>query len=144
MSAHTPTGSIAGQAAITGVVPMVHVIDVERSVEFYRQLGFEVGNRIPASGLMQWAWLYAPTAADWKRGPNIMLTRSECAIDAAAQQVLFYLYATDLKSLHSMLLAQGVAASDISHPEYLPEGEFRIEDPDGYTLMIAQSGSDTP
>src|SRR5687768_2623986 len=99
-------------APITGFVPMIHVGDVERSAEFYRLLGFEVGNRVPAAGPMHWAWLYAPRAADWKRGPNLMLTRSECAIDASAQEVLFYLYAEDLKSLRSSLLANGVNAGE--------------------------------
>jgi catechol 2,3-dioxygenase-like lactoylglutathione lyase family enzyme len=122
----------------------VHVLDVERSIEFYRLLGFDLGNRVPAAGAMHWAWLYAPKASDWKRGPNIMLTRSECAIDADAQRVLFYIYATDLKALHATLLAKGLAAGAISHPEYLPAGEFCIADPDGYTLMIAQSAADTP
>lgn len=28
--------------------------------------------------------------------------------------------------------------------QYLPDGEFMIHDPDGYTLMIAQSAADTP
>jgi catechol 2,3-dioxygenase-like lactoylglutathione lyase family enzyme len=132
------------RAPITGLVAMIHVGDVERSAEFYRLLGFEVGNRVPAAGPMHWAWLYAPGAADWKRGPNLMLTRSEGAIDASAQEVLFYLYAEDLKSLRSRLLAKGVTASEISYPDYLPNGECRVQDPDGYTLMIAQSAADTP
>jgi hypothetical protein len=42
------------------------------------------------------------------------------------------------------LLAKGLNAGEISYPDYLPNGEFRLEDPDGYTLMIAQSAADTP
>src|SRR5262245_46951687 len=83
---------------ISSVVPMIHVEDVERSVEFYRLLGFRVGNRVPPAGPVHWAWLYSPAAADWKRGPNLMLTRSPCPIDAKAQEVLFYLYAADLRA----------------------------------------------
>ena len=131
-------------APISGLVPMIHVTDVERSAEFYRLLGFEIGNYVPPAGRMHWAWLYAPLAADWKRGPNLMLTRSECAIDGSEQEVLFYLYAADLPSLRSMLLSKGVGAGEITYPEYLPNGEFRVQDPDGYTLMIAQSAADTP
>lgn len=123
---------------------MIHVLDVERSAEFYRLLGFEIGNYVPRTGTKHWAWLYAPTAADWKRGPNLMVTRSECAIDASTQEVLFYLYAADLKSLRAGLLAKGVSAGEITYPDYLPNGELRVTDPDGYTLMIAQSGPDTP
>ncbi|HVL69675.1 MAG TPA: VOC family protein [Vicinamibacterales bacterium] len=131
-------------APVTGLVPMSHVSDIERSVAFYRLLGFEIGNFVPHTGPMHWAWLYAPAAPDWKRGPNLMLTRSARRIDAGAQEVLFYLYAADLKALRRTLLDHGVTAGEIDYPDYLPKGEFRTADPDGYTLMIAQSASDTP
>jgi catechol 2,3-dioxygenase-like lactoylglutathione lyase family enzyme len=130
-------------AAIRGLVPMIHVQDVERSAAFYQLLGFEIGNRVPRSGPMGWAWLYSRHAADWKIGPNLMLTRAEGRIDAS-EQVLFYLYASDLKNLRGALVMQGVTATDISHLEYLPAGECRVQDPDGYTVMIAQSTSETP
>ena len=129
---------------ITGIVPMIHVADPERSIAFYRLLGFEVGNRVPPVGKPHWAWLYQPNAANWKRGANLMIARSECAINAEGQAVLFYLYATDLVALRNRLLADGAKVSEISHPEYLPEGEFKMADPDGYCLMVAQSGRDTP
>ncbi len=131
-------------APVRGLVPMIHVYDVERSIEFYRLLGFEVGNKVPPGGRLHWAWLYAPKVPEWRHGPNLMLTRSECAINADAQEVLFYLYATRLTSLRNDLLLKGLKASEISYPEYLPQGEFRMQDPDGYCLMIAQSGPDTP
>jgi catechol 2,3-dioxygenase-like lactoylglutathione lyase family enzyme len=144
MSPTTETGPAAEGAPISGLVPMIHVADMERSVAFYRLIGFEIGNYVPREGPMHWAWLYAPKAADWKRGPNLMLTRSPCPIDASAQEALFYLYAADLTSLRSVVLANGVAAGEIEYPDYLPKGEFRVQDPDGYTLMIAQSTTDTP
>ena len=125
---------------VTGLVPMIHVADPERSIAFYRLLGFEVGNRVPPAGPIGWAWLYQPNAANWKHGANLMITKSEREIKADAQDVLFYLYATDLKATCKQLMAEGVRVSEISHPEYLPEGEFRTADPDGYCLMAAQSG----
>ena len=131
-------------APITGLVPMIHVLDMERSVAFYRLLGFEIGNYVPREGPIHWAWLYAPRAPNWKRGPNLMLTRAECAIDAEAQESLFYLYATDLKAIRQTLLDAGFKAGEIEFPAYLPDGEFCIKDPDGYTLMIAQTAADTP
>jgi catechol 2,3-dioxygenase-like lactoylglutathione lyase family enzyme len=140
----SPQHATPDAAPISGLVPMIHVADVERSAGFYRRLGFEIGNRVPRSGSMQWAWLYAPKAADWKRGPNLMLSRSSRPIDSAAQDVLFYLYAVDLEALRRALLADGVAVSEITYPEYLPNGECCVKDPDGYTLMIAQSAADTP
>src|SRR5581483_2039899 len=129
---------------VRSLVPMIHVADVERSIEFYRLLGFEVGNKVPPSGPLQWAWLYAPAADDWKRGPNLMVTRSARPLNADAQDVLFYLYAPDLTALRETLISQGLTVSEIGYPDYLPSGEFRVDDPDGYCLMIAQSGPETP
>ena len=124
---------------------MIHVADVERSAAFYRHLGFEIGNYVPRGGSrMEWAWLYALKAAEWKRGPNLMLTRSSEPVDPDAQAVLFYLYAADLKTLRQQLLENGIAAGEITFPVYLPNGECRVVDPDGYVLMIAQAAADTP
>jgi catechol 2,3-dioxygenase-like lactoylglutathione lyase family enzyme len=139
-----PMANLEAAGPINAIVPMIHVADVQRSADFYRLLGFEIGNRVPPIGEMGWAWLYAPAAPDWRRGPNLMLTRSECALDPGLERVVFYLYATDLKGLRGSLLERGVSATEIDYPEYLPNGEFRVQDPDGYTLMIAQSVADTP
>lgn len=143
-AAKTVGAATSAAAPIGALVPMIHVEDMVRSIEFYRLLGFEVGNSVPPAGPIHWAWLYSPGAPDWKRGPNLMLTRSPCPIDAQAQEVLFYLYAADLEALRGQLLAKGVSAGEIDYPDYLPQGEFRLIDPDGYTLMIAQAGADTP
>ena len=124
---------------------MLHVAEVERSVAFYRLLGFEVGNSVPRDAVKkQWVWLYAPAAEDWKHGPNLMLTRSSRPLDASVQDALFYLYATNLESLRTQLLEAGLAPSEIRYPEYLPDGEFLLTDPDGYCLMIAQAADSTP
>src|SRR4051794_16561878 len=84
---------------VSGLVPMIPVADLERSIAFYRLLGFEVGNRVPQQGSIQWAWLYAPNAPDWRRGPNLMLNRSECTRTASDTAVVIYLYAPNLVEL---------------------------------------------
>jgi catechol 2,3-dioxygenase-like lactoylglutathione lyase family enzyme len=143
MTDDTPTGA----APVGSIVAMIRVADVMKAAEFYRNLGFEIGNAVPREcPPFHWAWLYQPKAPNWKTGANLMLVSGEVPgmSESQAKTVVFYLYARDLKSLREDLLAKGFAASEISYPEYLPEGEFRLEDPDGYTLMIAQSGRDTP
>jgi catechol 2,3-dioxygenase-like lactoylglutathione lyase family enzyme len=138
----------AVSAPVSSIVAMIRVADVMNSAKFYRHLGFEIGNAVPReSPPYNWAWLYQPKAADWKTGANLMLVSGEVAgtVDSkAAKTVLFYLYARDLKGLREELLGKGFSPTAITYPPYLPEGEFRLEDPDGYTLMIAQSGRETP
>lgn len=133
-------------APITGLVPMIRVANVERSVEYYRLLGFEIGNYVPREAPpMHWAWLYQPQAPNWKTGANLMLVRGETKSDTDPEMhVVLYLYAADLPALRQQLLAAGVNAGEVSYPEYLPHGEFKSLDPDGYTVMIAQSYEDSP
>jgi catechol 2,3-dioxygenase-like lactoylglutathione lyase family enzyme len=140
----TPADNETKIAPITGLVPMLPVLDVERSVAFYKLLGFLVGNRVPKEGPMGWAWLYAPSVPDWRRGPNLMLSCSESAVHPSPAGILFYLYATNLVVLREELLAAGQTPGPIHYPDYLPKGELQLDDPDGYSLMIAQKDDDTP
>jgi catechol 2,3-dioxygenase-like lactoylglutathione lyase family enzyme len=129
---------------ITSLVPFLPVHDVERSAAFYKLLGFEVGNRVPREGKMGWAWLYQPGAPDWRRGANLMLSCSDREGELANRGTLYYLYAANLVSLREKLIAAGLEPGTITYPDYLPKGECRIQDPDGHTLMLAQSDTDTP
>jgi len=136
----------AGSAPVNSIVAMIRVADVMKSAAFYQHLGFAIGNAVPREQPHGWAWLYQPKAQDWKTGANLMLVSGDVpGLSASAvKTVLFYLYAKDLKGMRMQLLEKGFAPSEITHPEHLPEGEFRLQDPDGYTLIVAQSGKDTP
>jgi len=35
-------------------------------------------------------------------------------------------------------MPDGVRVSAITHPAYMPKGEVRVDDPDGYCLLIGQ------
>ena len=116
------------------LVPFVHVADVERSVAFYEQLGFTVGNtfRVEATGVLNWAWLQSAAA-------KLMLTRASGPIDPAAQAVLFYLYCPDVAAMRTPLLGRWVEVGEITTPFWAPRGEFRLHDPDGYVLMVTHT-----
>lgn len=134
-------------APVSSIVATIRVADVMDSAKFYRNLGFEIGNAVPREcPPFHWAWLHQSKALNWKTGANLMLVSGEVPgmPESQGKTVIFCVYARDLKSLREELLAKGFEASDISYPEYLPEGEFRLQDRDGYTLMIAQSGRETP
>jgi hypothetical protein len=119
---------------LKSLVPMAYVHSVPRSVEFYRQLGFEVGNTHTPEGGSEpvWAWIKAD-------GAHLMLARASDLPDPARQAVLFYLYCADVLALRGQLLERGVDAGPVQYPFYAPRGEFRVTDPDGYVLMITHT-----
>ncbi|MFY9345314.1 MAG: VOC family protein [Planctomycetota bacterium] len=135
---------------------MAHVAAVDRSIEFYTRLGFQCRSRFGPEGAANWADLGSGAA-------RIMLARATARVDAAQQAVLFYMYTNDVKALRSHLL--GLGCGDAGPPPdqpgatvgnlpvpptnvvfqivprfYMPRGELRVHDPDGYCLLIGQLG----
>jgi len=140
---------------INNSVPMLHVADVDRSVSFYSLLGFACESRFsnPAG---QTAWADISSG-----GARLMLARADGRVIPSQQAVLFYLYADDVRGLRSHLLDEaglpdagpppsewtrgaepsipdGAAVFRITSPFYMPGGELRVHDPDGYCLLIGQ------
>ena len=131
-------------APINALVPMIRVADIQRSAKFYELLGFQIGNYVPREAPpMHWAWLYQTGAPNWKTGANLMLVRGK-EQSASEQPVVLYLYAADLVALRQQLIGMQINVSAITYPEYLPKGEFELRDPDGYTVMVAQSYEGSP
>lgn len=149
--ASTPTGRSDGAVApratdVHTLIPMAHVADVESSLAFYASLGFAPVNVLrDAHAAMRWAMLRSGDAA-------IMLARASGPIDAERQAVLFYMYTHDVAALRVALLGAGVTDATagahtqahgpkvfpITHPDYMPAGEMRLIDPDGYVILVGQ------
>jgi catechol 2,3-dioxygenase-like lactoylglutathione lyase family enzyme len=151
-----PVPDCPATSRITDCVAMAHVADVDRSVAFYALLGFECISRFSGSDDQTvWARVKSLNA-------QLMLSRASGAVVAADQAVLFYMYSEDVAALRQHLLSQGLASAgrppgeeppadpaapvktrvvfDISRPFYMPEGELRIHDPDGYCILVGQLG----
>lgn len=115
------------------LVAFAHVASVQRSIGFYADLGFKIVNTIVPDGHSApvWAWLESEKA-------NLMVGLADGPVDSSQQAILFYLYFDDIKRTHAALSELGHSPGDIQYPFYMPGGECRLEDPDGYVLMLAQ------
>lgn len=124
----------ATTAKATGLIPMAFVADVQRSIDFYARLGLTLRNTFNnPQGKLVWAHVHC-------EGAELMFSFASDPVVPSQQAVLFYLYSPNLVALRDHLLAQGIKASPITYPQYMPKGEFRAEDPDGYVLLIGQIG----
>lgn len=133
---------------------MAHVVDVDRSVEFYSLLGFACDSRFSLEGgVTNWSSLSSGRA-------RLMLARASGPVNAAEQAVLFYMYSPNVRALRSHLLEVGIpdaggppgeegwsgpaavpigsAVFQVVPRFYMPAGELRIHDPDGYCILVGQ------
>ncbi|GAC1648441.1 MAG: hypothetical protein NVS4B3_04010 [Gemmatimonadaceae bacterium] len=112
--------------------PLLHVAELERSIRFYELLGFTTIDTDRASPL-GWARLHC-------EGGAVMLVKAEDPIDTRAQGVLLYMYTSNLINLREQLVEHGMNVPTIYYPEYMPSGEIRLADPDGYVILVAHWG----
>ncbi len=122
------------QPVYEGLVPMLPVTDVTRTIEFYRSLGFEVDNTHAPEGQSTpvWAWLYNGKA-------HLMINRADGPVTATHASGSFWVYTKDVESVHEALRARGLDVGTIEYPFYNPGGEFHVHDPDGYAVFIAHA-----
>lgn len=115
------------------LVPMISVADVERSIAFYSQLGFEVENTFACEGETKpsWAWLQSGDAA--------LMLAAESESNSTKHTVLFYFYADDVAAARASLIESGLNPGPIATPFYAPQGEFELRDPDGYIVMVSHA-----
>lgn len=116
------------------LVPMAFVEKVERSIIFYGHLGFEVEDTFAPAGatMPSWAWLQSGDA-------QLMLAKASHTVVAEQQAVLFYVYTEDVAAARASLIEAGLNPGAIATPFYAPRGEFRLEDPDGYVVMVTHT-----
>lgn len=133
MSARKTAARKPGGLQPRALVPFAHVSDVRRSVAFYEGLGFAMSGSLAGdAGALDWAILE-------HEGAQLMVARASAPVLAEEQAVLFYVYYEDVVAAHTALTAAGVDVGPILYPQHSPRGEFRITDPDGYTVQVTHT-----
>ena len=117
--------------SVKALVAYAHVADLERSIAFYRQLGFSLAGDWESEGRRVWAHLRSGDA-------QLMIAQASAPVVPDQQAVLFYCYADDVKRLRQQLQSAGIACGDVTYPDYMSEGEIRTVDPDGYVVLVGQ------
>jgi predicted enzyme related to lactoylglutathione lyase len=132
MSISAQNVEVSAQVAPKAVVALLNVADIDHSISFYQKLGFEVGNEPLKNdqGVKTFVWMYHSSAA------QIMLTRTSEPLDPGPRHMMFYLYTTDMPAYREQLIARGVAVGKVTHPFWTPNGEFQVDDPDGWVWIV--------
>lgn len=112
------------------LVAMAQVANVNRSIEFYKTFGFGIDHTHTPEGQAEPIWAHLQSA-----NAHLMLAKASKPVDASQQAVLFYVYFDDVKAKHAELIESGIEVGELCFPFFCPQGQFRVTDPDGYTLM---------
>jgi hypothetical protein len=109
--------------------PLLHVMEVRRSIRFYELLGFELIDLEGDPACPGWARMHC-------EGGAVMFLLAEEPFDPTKHALLLAMYAPDLPALREHLLANGIDAPAITHPGYMRSGSLSLRDPDGYIIDI--------
>ena len=112
-------------------IPYIPVQDVQASIIFYQKLGFEIFNTFIPPGAQKPSWAFLKSG-----GACLMVALASGPIDPEQQAAMVYLYCPDVPAKHQELQKLGLNPSALRYPPPAPKGEFRLPDPDGYSLMI--------
>lgn len=121
---------------ITGLVPMLSVTDLSRTIAFYRDLlGFRVVSTYDHQGRTTWAALE-------RDGVEIMFNQApgawvESRDRSARDFQVYYFGVDDVRALHAALTARGLACSPLRTTDYQMQ-EFELRDPDHYWLWFGE------
>lgn len=110
---------------------MLHVRNVERSIEFYTLLGFTL-NDTEGCGPLSWARMHCDDGS----AVMLLLAEEPDNIDANKQAIMLVLYTPDLPAFRAHLLANGIDVPAIDHPGYMPSGTLHFRDPDGFIISV--------
>jgi hypothetical protein len=95
---------------VTGLIPMAHTADVQRSVEFYKLLGMQLrGSLKNDAGGLQWAHVSCKQA-------ELMFTRASEPVIASQQAVLFF----SMRPISSHSGNICLPTASVSHPSHIP------------------------
>ncbi|MEO7520652.1 MAG: VOC family protein [Gemmatimonas sp.] len=123
----------SGVLAPRALVPFAHVADVRRAVAFYGKLGFAMGGSLAGEGdALDWAILE-------HEGAQLMVARASAPVMVEEQAILFYVYYEDVVAAHTALASAGLEVGPVLYPQHSPRGEFRLTDPDGYTVQVTHT-----
>ena len=132
-----------------GMIPYLHVANVQASMDFYQLLGLKVVSVYGEENDPFWAKLEGSEG-------KIILCRASGEIDPRVQAAMLYRYSNNVAALREHLVANGIPSSGpysgdhedaftpkgrvygIQNPAHMPAGELRLHDPDGYVILVGQ------
>ena len=115
------------------VVPMIHVLDVQATVEWYKDVGFTVISTFDDDGEMNWALLSLGDS-------EIMFNSGGRSSSSDRREVDLYVHAENVDDLYRRLKDRADVVEGI-HDTFYGMREFIIRDPNRFWVTFGQEAS---
>jgi catechol 2,3-dioxygenase-like lactoylglutathione lyase family enzyme len=119
----------------TDLVPLLNVADVQRSIDFYEELGFELEQKVDGDGGLVWANMRHAGGGGLMLNAKDLISEGERGTRPHYSDVVFYLTYPSAAEMHGRLKSRGVDVTEVEKQPYGIE-EFYVRDPDGYEVAI--------
>jgi len=126
------------------MIPLLFVYDMRRTVAFYCEiLGFEIEQQWEPDGHLYWACLRCGRAKLMFNAEYEDQDRRPEHDRPHGSDVGFYFYPDDVVGLRESLIRKGCQVSDLRVVQYQHK-QFKVRDPDGYTLCFSEETTEAP
>ena len=112
------------------VVPMIHVPDVQNTVDWYKDIGFTVTDSFDDEGEMNWALLSLGTS-------ELMFNAGGRPSSSDRREVDLYVYVENVDDLYIQLKESAEVVGEIDNTFYGMR-EFIIRDPNRFWVTFGQ------
>jgi len=112
------------------VVPMIHVPDVQATVDWYKSLGFTVTHSFEDDGVMNWALLSLGDS-------ELMFNAGGQPSSSDRREVDLYVHSKSVDDLYGRLKDRAEVVEDI-HDTFYGMREFIIRDPNRFWVTFGQ------
>jgi catechol 2,3-dioxygenase-like lactoylglutathione lyase family enzyme len=125
-------------AAVTGIVPLLTVDDLQRSITFYEGLGFVIDDRWEAQGQLLGVMMRAGSIQiglsqdDWKKGRD--------RAKGIGVRLAFETARPEVDAMAARAKDAGITLKSEPHDTEMPSRAFEVVDPSGFLLTIYAEG----
>ncbi|MFH1520053.1 MAG: VOC family protein [Candidatus Micrarchaeota archaeon] len=120
------------------LTPNLMVEDVNKTIEFYKSLGFEVAMTVPDDGKLDWAIVKQESVSLMFQSRKSLTDEMPVLKDKEiGGSLTFYIDVDNVEELHKQFKAKATLVRDL-HTKPYGMKEFAIQDCNGFVLVFAE------
>ncbi len=119
------------------ISPNIFVKDINKTIDFYTQLGFSVVAKMPEEGNIDWVMMICEKVTFMFQTFESLASELPMVSRQNGGSLILYIQTTDIRKLFDQIQHTATIVKELEKT-YYGATEFSIEDPNGYVLTFAE------